>query len=193
MSSAHARKILSAKTSLAQLILLPLAAMAGMSAAGAVPPLSVAAQSHDAVWNAVAVERDRIFLSGPRWTGTKLPPLVILENGSEPRPFPNGAWNDWRTGMDATTAFVNINTLHLDGKGGLWAVDTGAPDFGVIPCRMRPSSEPKGLLGGTDRATLLVRKNAEGLIGRPALDELSNLHLGDAKVRALDAALQRTE
>jgi hypothetical protein len=28
---------------------------------------------------------------------------------------------------------VNINSIHMDGHGGLWVVDTGAPDFGGDP------------------------------------------------------------
>ncbi|GBQ91334.1 proline/glycine betaine ABC transporter substrate-binding periplasmic protein [Acetobacter nitrogenifigens DSM 23921 = NBRC 105050] len=55
---------------------------------------------------------------------------------------------------------------------------------------IRALAEPKGLLGGTDRATLLVRKNARALVGEPALDELARLTLGNARVSALDDALR---
>ncbi|WP_253851755.1 glycine betaine ABC transporter substrate-binding protein [Mycobacterium sp. 1423905.2] len=57
--------------------------------------------------------------------------------------------------------------------------------------RIRELREPKGLLGRTDEATVLVRKDAEQRIGAAALAELAALHLGNAKVSALDDGLQR--
>ncbi len=57
--------------------------------------------------------------------------------------------------------------------------------------KIRALDEPKGLLGGTDEATLLVRRDAEPLIGAEALAELAALHLGNAKVSALDDELHR--
>jgi glycine betaine/proline transport system substrate-binding protein len=52
--------------------------------------------------------------------------------------------------------------------------------------RIRPLSEPLGLLGGVDQATLLVRRKAEDRIGAAALSELARLHLGNARVSELD-------
>jgi glycine betaine/proline transport system substrate-binding protein len=56
--------------------------------------------------------------------------------------------------------------------------------------RIRALREPKGLLGGQDRATLLVRKDALPKIGGAALTELGRLHLGNAHVSELDNDLQ---
>jgi len=56
--------------------------------------------------------------------------------------------------------------------------------------RIRELDEPKGLLGGTDHATLIVRTDAEALIGEDALSELAALHLGNARVSELDDALR---
>ncbi|MEJ0015179.1 MAG: L-dopachrome tautomerase-related protein [Acetobacteraceae bacterium] len=95
--------------------------------------LAVAVQARGAVWNAIAVDGARIFLSGPRWSGTTLPPLVLVADGAPPRPFPDTAWNAGTPGGDPGGAFVNINALHLDGAGGLWVVDTGTPQFGGNP------------------------------------------------------------
>jgi len=53
---------------------------------------------------------------------------------------------------------------------------------------IRALDEPKGLLGGKDEATLIVRRDAEARIGEAALKELAQLHLGNAKVSALDDA-----
>ncbi|QNI10016.1 glycine betaine ABC transporter substrate-binding protein [Mycobacterium kubicae] len=57
--------------------------------------------------------------------------------------------------------------------------------------QIRELEEPKGLLGGTDQATVLVRRDAEQRIGTAALTELAALHLGNAKVSELDDRLQR--
>jgi glycine betaine/proline transport system substrate-binding protein len=58
--------------------------------------------------------------------------------------------------------------------------------------RIRALDEPKGLLGGVDRATLLVRRDAEALVGTDALAALSVLHLGNQRVSALDDLLRRS-
>ncbi|MFG1932475.1 glycine betaine ABC transporter substrate-binding protein [Mycobacterium sp. NPDC048908] len=57
--------------------------------------------------------------------------------------------------------------------------------------RIRELDEPKGLLGGTDRATLIVRKDAEARIGDEPLSALATLHLGNARVSELDDLLAR--
>nr|WP_245214915.1 major royal jelly family protein [Pararoseomonas indoligenes] len=84
------------------------------------------------IWNAVAVDQGRVFVAGPRWTGSQGPALGLLEGGAV-RPYPDATWNGWARGQEAARAFVNVNAVHLDGRGGLWAVDTGSPDFGGDP------------------------------------------------------------
>lgn len=106
-------------------------AAAGSGAAGA-QTLERAAASNTMVWSGTAVEGGRIFVSGPRWSGSKGPPVGIVE-GDAVKPYPNAAWAGWKPGDDPSKAFVNVNAIHLDGKGGLWVVDTGAPDFGGDP------------------------------------------------------------
>jgi len=59
--------------------------------------------------------------------------------------------------------------------------------------RIRELADPKGLLGGTDHATLIVRRDAEQRIGAAALEELGTLHLGNTRVSELDDLLQRAE
>jgi glycine betaine/proline transport system substrate-binding protein len=56
---------------------------------------------------------------------------------------------------------------------------------------IRALAEPRGLLGGTDQATLIVRKDAEEKVGTTALDELSKMHLGNARVSELEDVLVR--
>lgn len=58
--------------------------------------------------------------------------------------------------------------------------------------RIRSLSEPKGLLGGSDSATLLVRKDAAPRIGEPALSALAELYLGNNRVSELDDRLRRS-
>ncbi len=90
------------------------------------PQLDTVAESHSMIWNAVAVHENRIFVAGPRWTGSKGPAVALLNSAGPPRPYPDAAWNGWTEGADPKTAFVNVNAIHLDGKGGLWVIDTGA-------------------------------------------------------------------
>ncbi|MDF2809687.1 MAG: major royal jelly protein [Microvirga sp.] len=111
----------------------PLLAAAAVVAQPTAPALSVAAESTQMIWNAVAVEGGRIFVAGPRWTGSKGPALALLDAQGQPRPYPDASWNDWHPGADTASAFVNVNAIHLDGRGNLWVVDTGSPDFGGDP------------------------------------------------------------
>jgi Major royal jelly protein len=104
-----------------------------LAAEAASPTLILAAQSRSMIWNAVAVEHGQVFVAGPRWTGSKGPALARIDGQGNAVPYPDRAWNAWRAGADPTHAFVDVNAIHLDGKGGLWAVDTGSPQFGGNP------------------------------------------------------------
>ncbi|GGF86014.1 gluconolaconase [Azorhizobium oxalatiphilum] len=95
--------------------------------------LSVAAESSEMIWNAVATDRGRIFVAGPRWSGSRGPSLARIDAEGKPQPYPDAAWNAWQPGSDNGAAFVNVNAIHLDGIGGLWVVDTGSPKFGGDP------------------------------------------------------------
>ena len=55
---------------------------------------------------------------------------------------------------------------------------------------IRALEEPKGLLGTQDEATLIVRKDARSKIGDAALQELSQLYIGNPKLSALEDALR---
>lgn len=97
------------------------------------PALVRVAQSRAMIWNAVAVDGDRIFVAGPRWTGSGGPQLGLIDGRGKPQPFPDKGWNDWQPGRSNETGFVNINAIHRDSAGGLWVVDTGSPEFGGDP------------------------------------------------------------
>jgi len=95
--------------------------------------LIIAAESASMIWNAVAVDDDRIFVAGPRWTGGTGPSLAVVHGDRTPTAYPNEDWNAWRPGADAWHRFVSINAIRSDSRGGLWVVDTGAPTFGADP------------------------------------------------------------
>lgn len=111
------------------------AAALSAAAAGAVaaPVLNVEASSGTMIWNAVAVDGKRVFVAGPRWTGSQGPALGLIGKDGKPAPYPDAAWNGWTKGSDNANAFVNVNAIHLDGRGSLWVVDTGSPEFGGDP------------------------------------------------------------
>ncbi|MDW9670254.1 glycine/betaine ABC transporter substrate-binding protein [Sinorhizobium meliloti] len=74
---------------------------------------------------------------------------------------------------------------------GRWVViPLWSPQYLHHRYRIRALAEPKKLLGGTDAATLIVRRDAESLIAPAALHELETLHLGNATVTALDHAIR---
>ena len=99
---------------------------------GPAEALTVEATTRSQVWNAVVPTAQGVFVSGPRWASGSGPQLSRLVDG-QARPFPDARWNDWAPGQDAADRFVNLNALRLDAEGALWAVDTGAPDFGGDP------------------------------------------------------------
>jgi sugar lactone lactonase YvrE len=86
--------------------------------------------SREMIWNAVVTDQDRIFVAGPRWTGGQGPAVAVFDRKGHPQPYPNKAWNSWTPGADVGRAFVSVNALHRDDHGGLWVIDTGAPNFG---------------------------------------------------------------
>lgn len=102
-------------------------------ACAAEPSLTAVAQSSSMIWNAVAVAKNRIYVAGPRWTGSKGPALGRIDKTGSPAPYPDAAWNGWHDGADPSAAFVDVNAIHLDGKGSLWVIDTGSPQFGGDP------------------------------------------------------------
>ena len=47
------------------------------------PSLIVVAESGEMIWNAVAVDRGRVFVAGPRWTGSKGPTVAGIDADGE--------------------------------------------------------------------------------------------------------------
>lgn len=105
----------------------------------ALPPptassLVVAAESDGMIWNGVALsDAGRVFVAGPRWTGSTGPSLGVLDAEGQPHAYPDARWNGWQPGQDAREVFVNINAIHKGPEDSLWVIDTGSPDFGGAP------------------------------------------------------------
>ncbi len=94
----------------------------------------------------------------------------------------------FETGSEAE-CFGRFEQAVADGK---WVViPLWHPQFLHHRYKIRALDEPRGVLGGVDQATLIVRRDAEELIGPQALASLSTLRLGNAKVSELDDALQQ--
>lgn len=83
---------------------------AGTIPASAQPQLTEAARSESMIWNGVAVEGSRIFVSGPRWTGSKSPAVGVLDGNGRPIPYPDAAEN-----APSTMALAN-RSIVVDGK-----------------------------------------------------------------------------
>jgi glycine betaine/proline transport system substrate-binding protein len=100
----------------------------------------------------------------------------------------DAAGYQFKTGTEAE-CFGRFEDAVADGR---WVViPLWQPQWLHHRYRIRELREPRGLLGGRDQATLLVRLDAEERIGAAALDELAKLHLGNARVSELDDLLQR--
>ncbi|MBZ6065367.1 hypothetical protein LA374_03950 [Aeromonas schubertii] len=95
--------------------------------------LTVAASSHTHNWNAVAPRADNtLFAAAPRWTRSRGPQLVWIDQAGDEHAWPDRQWNSWTLGQPAARHFININAIRRIGDQ-LWVVDTGAPDFGGKP------------------------------------------------------------
>jgi len=60
------------------------------------------------------------------------------------------------------------------------------PQFLHNRYRIRALADPLGLLGGVDKAVLVIRRDAEARFGEATLAALAQLHLGNARMSALD-------
>ncbi|QDL90992.1 glycine/betaine ABC transporter substrate-binding protein [Paroceanicella profunda] len=93
----------------------------------------------------------------------------------------------FETGTEAQ-CFDRFEDAH--DRGAWIVVPLWHPQYLHARYRIRELAEPRGLLGGADKATLVVRKDAMSRIAPAALEELSRLTLGNPRVSELDAALR---
>lgn len=98
------------------------------------PQLHKVAESNEWNWNGVAVSNDnRLFANFPRWEKGNNPALVEIQQDGSLKPFPGGTWNDWQSGKDNKTGFVNLNAVYISREDNhLWAIDAGDPFEGEM-------------------------------------------------------------
>ena len=86
------------------------------------------AASPEAMINGVAVSPGgRVFSSFPRWTETPTPGVAEAMPDGTFKPFPGGAWNEWRPGASTQDRFVAVHSVHADRDNNLWVIDDSAP------------------------------------------------------------------
>jgi sugar lactone lactonase YvrE len=109
------------------------AALAGVGLLGqgarAAEPVLTAAISSDLDITGVVTRNGRTFACAARRSGQAGPQLVEIVGG-QPRPYPDGDWNGWKSGDDPSKAFVGVSALRLGQDHALWAVDSGVAAFG---------------------------------------------------------------
>jgi sugar lactone lactonase YvrE len=92
--------------------------------------LTVAISLPDAITNGVAIAPDgRTFVVIAKQKGQNVPQLAEYVGG-QLKPYPNESWNEWKTGADASLAWVHANSVRLGPDGTLWVVDFGSPGLG---------------------------------------------------------------
>jgi hypothetical protein len=88
-----------------------------------------AAFSSDLAITGVTTRHGRMFACTLR-RGDHPGPQVVEIVGGQPRPYPDGDWNNWRPGDDPSKAFVSVSAMRFGQDLGLWVVDSGVPAFG---------------------------------------------------------------
>ncbi|WP_068621948.1 L-dopachrome tautomerase-related protein [Paenibacillus tuaregi] len=72
-------------------------------------------------------ETGRIFVCFPKW-GDKVEFTVAEIVGGQLQPYPNLETN-MVSPANVTTSFISVQSIVADGRGTLWVLDTGAPNF----------------------------------------------------------------
>ncbi|MGE8127981.1 SMP-30/gluconolactonase/LRE family protein [Methylobacterium sp. NPDC080182] len=109
-------------------------------------------ESNDLVFNGITRSADgRLFSPFQRQSKDKGIELGEWRDGKAV-PYPDAAWNAWKTGDDPAKAFVAVNAIRIGPDGNLWVVDKGASGMGAAPLPGGPK------LVQIDLATNAVRR-----------------------------------
>ncbi len=85
----------------------------------------------DVMPTGVAVSQEgRVFVNFPRW-GDPIPMSVAEVKNGQPAAYPDATWNPAQPGDPATT-FVGVQSVAMDAKNRLWALDTGTVNRGKV-------------------------------------------------------------
>lgn len=126
-------------TALAAVVfLVPSASSHGALRAQASPELKVAISLPNAQTNGVAIEPGgRMFMVIAKQKGQDVPQLAEYKAGTLV-PYPDAGWNGWKTGDDASHAWVHANSVRFGPDGTLWVVDFGSPGLGQAEIKHGP-------------------------------------------------------
>jgi sugar lactone lactonase YvrE len=69
----------------------------------------------------------RVFVNFPLWGDDVTATVAEVRDGSVV-PYPDKRWNS-PSGMDDAAAFVSVQSVVVDPRDRLWALDTGSPEF----------------------------------------------------------------
>ncbi|UCF66953.1 MAG: hypothetical protein JSV80_14375 [Acidobacteriota bacterium] len=96
----------------------------------------VASRSEQHQWTGVAVDQmGRVFVNFPRWGEPYRHAVEEINLATDARrAYPDEAWNAWQPGEDPGSAFVCVQSVHVDARQRLWILDPASPGFGgVVP------------------------------------------------------------
>ena len=94
--------------------------------------ISVASSGNVMVTNAAVSPTGRLFGNFPRWTEVDTPSVGEATPDGGFKPFPGGAWNEWRPGLEPQERFVCTHGLHADRDNNLWVIDDASPHHGAM-------------------------------------------------------------
>ena len=72
---------------------------------------------------------DRVFVNFPYWNERAPMQVVEIMPDGTFRAYPDDTWQEWAEGDDPSSRFVCVQSVHVDLRGRLWVLDTGAPGF----------------------------------------------------------------
>ena len=85
-------------------------------------------QLPNATTNGVTISpAGRVFMVIQKQKGQSVPEIAEYVGG-QLKPYPDASWNGWKSGDDASHAFVRANSIRFGPDGTLWIVDFGSAD-----------------------------------------------------------------
>lgn len=109
-------------------------------------PISVASSGNVMMTNAAVSPKGRLFGNFPRWTGVDTPSVGEATPDGGFKPFPGGAWNEWRPGLPPHDRFVCTHGLYADRDNNLWVMSHMRVDVVRIPPITGITSDAAGTL-----------------------------------------------
>ena len=94
--------------------------------------ITVASSGNVMMTNAAVSAEGRLFGNFPRWSDVPTPSVGEATADSKFKPFPGGAWNEWRPGLPSGDRFVCTHGLYADRVYNLWVIDDASPHHGPM-------------------------------------------------------------